>query len=237
MKENHKYIYGLIDPNTGDIMYVGQTKNPRSRLNIHRYDAKKLKSKTTKNLWYSALMESGIEPSLKILVKCDSSLANFYEKRIIRKLRLLGVPLTNIADGGVGGGGLYGKDNHESHPIILYENKNFVKEFECISECARYLKCKRETIKDALYRKNIIKGRYQVMDTGEQFIDFTYNCRKGSESPCSKWINITENGQIIKTLKSTKDVAEFLGSSRGSVKMAVRHNSLHKKKYVLYYAK
>jgi len=74
------------------------------------------------------------------------------------------------------------------------------------------------------------------MPLGSKFEDYTYVPKRGGSNPLSRDINIIDNGIVIKTLRSCRDVADYLGSTKGSVKMAVRHGSLHNKRYILKYA-
>ena len=60
-----EYIYTLIDPVTDAVMYVGKSKNPKSRYNQH---IKKLdKSLTPKKQWLLSLFEKGLKPKLEIV--------------------------------------------------------------------------------------------------------------------------------------------------------------------------
>lgn len=60
------YIYALRDPETGKVMYVGTSINPRERLSNH-YGEKNHKDKY---LWIRALVGKGMKPELVILQRC-----------------------------------------------------------------------------------------------------------------------------------------------------------------------
>lgn len=57
-------IYALADPRTGDIRYVGSTRNSKQRLNSHLYADKSSRLRTQ---WIRELRERGLKPELLLL--------------------------------------------------------------------------------------------------------------------------------------------------------------------------
>ena len=96
------HIYGLEDPRTGEIRYVGMTVQPLAvRLGEH-CTASKIKVKTHKNSWIKSLVQLNMRPtiiSIQVLPIEDLSLAEVYW---IAFFRAQGLPLTNATDGGEG---------------------------------------------------------------------------------------------------------------------------------------
>lgn len=97
-------IYGLFDPITGLIRYVGKSCRGFSRAWDHMkpFSLKK-DGNTHKTRWIKKLAEQGLRPKPVILEVCDSK-QETAEREIqwIKDLRLIGLPLTNITDGGDG---------------------------------------------------------------------------------------------------------------------------------------
>jgi len=56
------YIYGLANPETGVVRYVGKTNSPHRRKNEHHIDGANHKS-----CWLDFLHAKGLEPEMKIL--------------------------------------------------------------------------------------------------------------------------------------------------------------------------
>ncbi len=66
---NVVYIYGLRDPNTGEIKYVGKTINPRQRLGYHMNEV----ANERKREWIEGLRAADKKPIMVILEECDNS--------------------------------------------------------------------------------------------------------------------------------------------------------------------
>src|SRR5258708_6389227 len=96
------FIYGLRDPHTGEIRYVGKANDPQRRLTYHLCDSQ-LAPKTHRNHWLRSLKSLGLKPSLVILetlAPCDDWKAA--EQRWIASFLRDGVKLTNGTAGGDG---------------------------------------------------------------------------------------------------------------------------------------
>lgn len=96
------YIYGLKDPRTGEIRYVGKANNPQRRLTYHLCDSQ-LSPKTHRNYWLRSLRAIGLKPSLVILeTLAHGECWKSAEKRWIRHFLDAGAKLTNGTEGGDG---------------------------------------------------------------------------------------------------------------------------------------
>jgi hypothetical protein len=60
-------IYGLIDPNTKELRYIGKTKNLKDRIYNH-YKKEKLKPNTYKNNWLKSLLKLNQRAEIIVLV-------------------------------------------------------------------------------------------------------------------------------------------------------------------------
>lgn len=71
------YIYGLIDPRSRDVCYIGRTANVAKRINDHRTDKKRTLEGSMKRAWVNGLHELGltfehcvlavVEPGYKVI--------------------------------------------------------------------------------------------------------------------------------------------------------------------------
>lgn len=92
--KNISGIYALLDPDTKDIRYIGQSKNIHKRFVSH----KNTKNDLPVSRWVLKLKEAGKLPHLQILVICDNPVD--IEKEIIAKYKSTGSNLLNLHEGG-----------------------------------------------------------------------------------------------------------------------------------------
>jgi hypothetical protein len=90
-------IYGLYDPRTNALRYVGQTVQPLpKRLSLHVTKARS--PRYLKDQWIRDLMEMGLLPQMKairVVLFCEADDA---EKESIREMREAGCDLFNVKD-------------------------------------------------------------------------------------------------------------------------------------------
>ena len=91
-------IYGLTDPATGEVRYIGKSNNPEKRLKNHLRDRRK----SHRVSWLKSLTRSGLRPGLVILEKVDDADWQEAERRWIKHFQEQGADLTNSTDGGDG---------------------------------------------------------------------------------------------------------------------------------------
>ena len=77
------YIYALCDPETDLVYYVGQATSPKFRHRTHILEAQSPDGISNKCIWTKGLLDRGMEPSLKVLLKVNKEFAIDYEKRMI----------------------------------------------------------------------------------------------------------------------------------------------------------
>jgi hypothetical protein len=94
-------IYGLIDPRTGLIRYVGRTgKTLAARFRTHLADTVRHRDKDNHRLrWIRKLLRLELAPSIVLLEECDGDGVR-EECFHIKLARSDGLPLTNSTDGG-----------------------------------------------------------------------------------------------------------------------------------------
>lgn len=116
------YIYGLKDPRTGEIRYVGKTVNPSSRFSFHMAGNDVNRHKQN---WLTGLKREGVKPEMVILEVTDEDRWEGREKYWIAKGRKDGWPLTNIAEGGANNS--YSASNFDSAlEPYLYKKKRLL---------------------------------------------------------------------------------------------------------------
>jgi group I intron endonuclease len=94
--EKISYIYGLEDPITKEVRYVGKSINPDRRLKSHIHESRR--KNTHKECWINGLIKKGLTPGLLILEKCIGDEWIETEKKYIKKYE----NLTNLTEGGTG---------------------------------------------------------------------------------------------------------------------------------------
>jgi hypothetical protein len=102
--DNTIFIYGLVDPQTGFVRYVGKTNNTRFRLNNH-LAKDRLLADTPKVKWIESLLAQGVKPQIVILEEVIQSAWEEAEKRWIAFYQSKHdyPELTNSTSGGGGG--------------------------------------------------------------------------------------------------------------------------------------
>lgn len=102
---NKRLVYGLIDPVTSEMRYVGATtvglKRPKSHLRKSAYDGKYRDSHFYR--WIRCVINSGYLPEIVVIEYADENQDPFQlEKEWVAYFREIGCSLTNTTDGGEG---------------------------------------------------------------------------------------------------------------------------------------
>lgn len=93
------YIYGLIDPFTNDVRYIGKSIRPDGRLRDHCND----RSSCHRTHWIQSVLAKGDKPRLVILEGlADNADWQAIERKWITYAREAYWPITNSTDGGDG---------------------------------------------------------------------------------------------------------------------------------------
>ena len=109
------HIYALIDPRDKQVRYVGKTIHLRLRFQRHLSPSSKCIHCST---WIQSLLSIGLKPELITLELLEpDSEWEVCERKWITHFRQNGVDLTNLTEGGEGGGtlGRLGKKNSPEH--------------------------------------------------------------------------------------------------------------------------
>lgn len=97
------FIYGLVDPCTWLVRYVGLTRIGLKRARQHRMPSR-LRAHSYKNSWIKTLFAKGLDYTIVVLEDGPSDL-KAAERFWIAYGRACGWPLTNLTDGGDGANG------------------------------------------------------------------------------------------------------------------------------------
>lgn len=93
-------VYGLIDPRTNELRYVGFTKNSKNRIAQHCRPSK-LKANSYKNNWIKSIRANGLFPQIYILETYNSKEEALQaEIDLIAYYKWIGCQLTNVTKGG-----------------------------------------------------------------------------------------------------------------------------------------
>jgi len=87
-------IYGLRDPNTGEIRYIGQTMHERRRLGQHIGDALNGSDRDV-CLWIRTLLNKNTAPEMITLEQVDAEAADAAEREWIYFAQVQGWPIKN----------------------------------------------------------------------------------------------------------------------------------------------
>lgn len=87
------FIYGLFDPTTNELRYVGKTNNLRLRLNGHM--SSQNKESSHKRNWIKGLLNKGYSPEIFVLDEVSDEDWPFWEQWHIQYWRGIGCNLTN----------------------------------------------------------------------------------------------------------------------------------------------
>lgn len=87
------FIYKLIDPDSMEVRYIGQTKRPAERLTQHCRPVEYLDSKLTR--WLVRLRHQGQKPIMTVITETTAQTADDLEQYWIRYYRRRGCRLLN----------------------------------------------------------------------------------------------------------------------------------------------
>lgn len=99
-------IYGLLDPRTEELRYIGRSSSGLTRPSMHWVPSKIQTDKTHKGNWIRSLLRAGLLPKITVLETFRSATPlNEAEQKWIQRWKTKGAKLTN---GTIGGEGITG---------------------------------------------------------------------------------------------------------------------------------
>jgi hypothetical protein len=99
-KRDPYYLYGLVDPRTKVLRYIGKTKNPANRYSQHCNSYKHSEKRTPVVEWIGELANEGLKPDMIFLVKRTNWIfgRGDWEENWIYVVSLFGGDLLNVVD-------------------------------------------------------------------------------------------------------------------------------------------
>jgi hypothetical protein len=125
---NTAYVYTLTDPRNGMPFYVG--KGHGKRCEFHLDEAKYYTKRKSKKLnKIRKLMSLGMKPIItKVEENVSDAQAIDFECLLIAEMRDIGIPLTNMTDGGDGAKGYKHTEEHKQKMHELFADRVFTEE-------------------------------------------------------------------------------------------------------------
>lgn len=125
------FIYALLDPDTYEIKYIGQSAQGISRFNFTMCKSA-LNIDSPKTIWVNNLLDKNKIPLFKIIEVCEYHELNQKEIEWISKYS----NLLNVACGGIGGNT---RKSHLKWKPVLSKNleTNEIKEYKCVHEVTK----------------------------------------------------------------------------------------------------
>lgn len=97
------FIYGLKDPETLELKYIGKTSGTlKRRLGAHISATKRKNKKNILQAWIQSILNKNLKPLIEIIEECDDIKLNLREIYWISYYRNLNYNLKNINNGGDG---------------------------------------------------------------------------------------------------------------------------------------
>lgn len=202
------FIYGLVDPRTDKVRYVGKTYDLKGRLRSHMWCALHpegvIDPESYKHRWIRKLHSLGIKPTIKLLEETIYSQANDREKYWIKFYGREN--LTNNNDGG--------DDPKYFKNISIYDYTKLHENRYRICEKLKYFLPKE--IKDTILNYIQSKSMYDSLDdftTANNQFDknkFLFEMGKGHSKAANHFVKIFNRmNNIEEWLKSKSDIELF----------------------------
>jgi len=189
------YIYCLSHPKTDELVYIGKTKNPKSRYKDHCRKEKNY-YKTNLSKWKNNLFLENLKPVFTILDEFDSEI-DYWEKYYIMLFKSWGIKLLNMTEGGDGlqnpseetrkkigekskgrkmsektKKAIYNSTYNSGKKIICYDkNKNFVGKYSNARRASEDLNISFKNISDILNNGMLFNKDYTFFHENEENIE------------------------------------------------------------------
>lgn len=211
------YIYGLVDPRTDEIRYVGKSIDPWKRLKSHiKETSYKEKKNYHSKCWIKQLLNEGLEPNLVIIEECNE---NNWQEREMFWIQHYGYNnLTNLTLGGEGHKVPYYRPQIKQRIKIdvYYFGGEFYKTFNSLTEASNELNIHTGKIsgvcKQKIGRNSI--GGYVFRYHGEPY---SYKPRFARKILQKKLVVLDRNWNFIKEYDHAELVVKELGIPRYTI--------------------
>lgn len=210
-------VYGLRDPRTGEIRYVGLSRRGMSRPLEHMFPAELKKTHTYKQRWVQALIQKhGIVPEIVVLQQfpTEEGLCEAERWWIAQGRAALGPRFANECSGGEG---FTGQHRPESKELIRASAKQRMVDLEF-----------RQKSLDALARREFTPEYRAKLSAKAKARDNTVNLQKMWDANRGRVHTPEECAKVSIALKGRKRTPEHVASSRaGMAAYIAAHGGLH----------
>ena len=118
------WVYGIVDPITSELRYVGQTINYNKRKGEHLYKAKTNRTSNHLYNWLGKLIANNVKPEFIIIDKVPIESLDYWEVFYISYFKSIGCNLTNYAEGGNSRGGFTHSEEFKQYLSHRYKGRN-----------------------------------------------------------------------------------------------------------------
>lgn len=161
MAKKEYLIYGLIDPRTDLIRYVGKSSSGLNRPRQHRKDP--VTQTTYCARWIGSLQQQGLDIQITILEKTTAETLSEAERWWIAYGRLSEWPLTNLTDGGEGAPGYCPPEDTRRKMSLASKGKPKSEEHRAAIGAGNRRRWMSQEARDTLARK--LRGRKRSAET------------------------------------------------------------------------
>lgn len=220
-------IYGLVDPLTNEVRYIGRTKQKLSiRLNQH-LSLYPSNHGSYKKHWIQKLKREGLKPKIITLKKLECTWEESYliEQSLIQEYIFKGFKLTNLED--KGSGTLIKCIVKTGQKSVLQYNLegDFLKEYCSLSDAAKAVNGKLKGIHKGLNNCNTAYGFQWKYKQNNYSLKIEKVVQNNKLKKQVKIIQFSLDNQIIKIWDSITEAAEFIGDRNISNCLAERQNT------------
>jgi hypothetical protein len=166
-------VYGLFDPRTQELRYIGKSINGMRRTRQHTKAADlRRHGRTHKTAWVKSLLKDGLRPVVMLLKQCETA-EELYpeEQRVIALFKGRGASLTNHTDGGPGRWGYKLSDETKAKLRVAAKKQKPVQHTAATKEGLRKLQLGR--VHPEEHRLNMARAHgaepFREETTGETF--------------------------------------------------------------------
>jgi group I intron endonuclease len=189
-------IYGIIDPITNQIRYVGQTINFNKRKSSHYKTAISNKNNTHVYNWLRSLYDNFIIPEFIILEECNIELLDETEIFFINYFRMLGFDLTNSSIGGKSRRGFKQSEEMKKKISIIMRGNTWNK---------------------GKILPEVTKQKMSLSHTGKTHTNISKLKVAKAKIKHKPIIQLSKNDKVIKTFNSAYEASKKLNINRKSI--------------------
>lgn len=216
----HFLVYGLRDPRTNEIRYVGKSSSGRRRPRAHISPSNLAKESTYKANWLRSLLRLGLRPEVVLLEEvADAGLLSQAEIRWIAVGRAaIGARFTNATDGGEGVLGLVMSPNARQK---MSKAKSAAWQKPEIRE--RVLAAQNAGKRDPAFRRSMSKKVSALMED-------TAHRERISNATAAAWADPVKRDRMSSAINAAKQKPEFGKKISAANKIALNRPEVKAKK-------